>query len=230
MREPRFTLASPEVIAILSGVHRSTKKSYYRIVDGRHVSCSVKIELMSLGIAGATASKLLQTADLPSAPFIFNRTAARRKVVAETEVEKEREVTVEVYEAAIECPVDQELGEVAATPAATSEMQLVEPKPVPTTETPSKKTGPKAMSEDEREEKRLRKEEAENTKRYQLIQQGAYHGVWDDTSAAVITLWHTKAEAIEELAKIKSGRIYAGICNWGSYKPQRSKELQESHS
>jgi hypothetical protein len=93
-----------------------------------------------------------------------------------------------------------------------------------------KVSGPKALSEDEREEKRLRKEEADNTKRYQLIQQGSYHGIWDDSNATVISLWHTKSEAVEELVRIKAGRAYAGLCNWGSYKPQRSMELQESHS
>jgi hypothetical protein len=222
MREPRFTLASPEVVAILSGVHRSTKKSYYRIVDGRHVACKLKRELMALGIAGATASKLLQTADLPSAPFIFNRTAARPRVVAEREVEMEREVAVEVYEA--ETLVNRDVDTPAPIP------ESISPMPLTVTEKPTKKTGPKPVTEDEREEKRLRKEEAENTKRYQLIQQGAYHGIWDDSSAAVISLWHTKPEAVEELARIKAGRAYAGICNWGSYKQQRSKELQESHS
>jgi hypothetical protein len=90
-----------------------------------------------------------------------------------------------------------------------------------------KVSGPKALSEDEREEKRLLKEEAENTKRYQLVRQGSYHGIWDDNSGSVISLFHSEAEAVEELARIKAGRVYGGCYPGGSR--SRSRESVEVH-
>jgi hypothetical protein len=207
MREPRFTLASPEVIAVLSGVHRSTKKSYYRIVDGRHVSCSVKIELMALGIAGATASKLLQTADLPS---------ARPRLVASREVETEREVTVEVYEAAIECPGEEELGAHAPEPVPICETQVVERKPATVVEKQIRKNGPKPLTEEEREAKLAKADEKAIKQRYQLVQQGSYWGCYDAQNATVV-LFKTLSEAQEHLQNILHGRdgyhLYGGMGN-----------------
>jgi hypothetical protein len=224
MREPRFTLASPEVIAVLSGVHRSTKKSYYRIVDGRHVSCPVKIELMALGIAGATASKLLQTADLPSAPFIFNRQTARPRVVASREVETEIEVTVEVYEAAIESPGEEELGATAPN----CETQQAEPTPETVTEKPIKKNGPKPLTEEEREAKVAKAEEKARKQRYQLVQQGSYWGCYD-TQDATVVLFKTLGEAEEHLQDILRGRDGYRISYGGMGNRSRSREAMEVH-
>ena len=98
MRTPKFTVDSPEVVRILAGVWRSTKKSYYRIgEDGRHIAASIKLELVAAGVASSVASRILQAADLPCLPFVHNR-SSKPKATVEREPLTEIGATLEVYE------------------------------------------------------------------------------------------------------------------------------------
>jgi hypothetical protein len=71
--------------------------------------------------------------------------------------------------------------------------------------------GPLPMSAAEREEKRLQKEEAANSRRYALVEtRSGKHGVFDDHDGRVVSLFHTKAEAMEELERMRTGRSCGG--------------------
>ena|ERR1700722_20050944 len=203
MKYKQYTVHSPEVKAILFDVLKSGTGSYYRISpDGKHVACRIKQELTALGMCSSIVSRLLREADLPVAAFIHNRTVNKPK--------REIDATVELYE--VECGLNTHL-------SMDTELSLTTPIPRPTEAKTLKKTGPKAMTEDEREGKRLKAEELENEKRYALVEtRSGKHGIWDDDNATVVSLFWTKEEALEELARMRTGRAYAGCCNWGSYR------------
>jgi hypothetical protein len=77
MKFRKLTLDSPEVKAILDGVWKSGTISYYRIIDGKHVAMPIREELIVLGMSHISASRLLQTADLPRQQFIHNKRKAK---------------------------------------------------------------------------------------------------------------------------------------------------------
>jgi hypothetical protein len=54
-----YSVDSPQVVAILKDVIRSSKKSYYRKVDGRDVACAVRRELLAPGMCTKTATGIL---------------------------------------------------------------------------------------------------------------------------------------------------------------------------
>jgi hypothetical protein len=146
-----FNLETPEVKAILCDVWRSSKKSYYRIdpVTGRHVVANLKQELVAIGMHGVDASALLQSGKFPVGKFKHNRPPQGPKLPP---IARAIETEIEVYELAL--PVS---------------IVTVEPTPLPvlleqpTVERRStgqcdlshgkKKTGPKPISDEEREAK-----------------------------------------------------------------------------
>jgi hypothetical protein len=80
-RSSRYTPESPEVASILTGVWKSGVKTYYRVDDdGKHIDVRIREELIAaLGISSKLATRLLQQADLPCAPFVCTR--AREKAM-----------------------------------------------------------------------------------------------------------------------------------------------------
>jgi hypothetical protein len=70
----KFTLESPEVQALLSGVFRCSPQTYFRICPetGKHFVYPIRKHLMALGMCSKTASLFLQKANLPFASFITN--------------------------------------------------------------------------------------------------------------------------------------------------------------
>jgi hypothetical protein len=88
-----------------------------------------------------------------------------------------------------------------------------------------------AAKEAEKEEKRAkaaRIEEASIRKKYSLVRQGSYHGVYNNEDATQV-LFHTIEEAKNHLNDMVHGRdsfkIYYGSTN----KKHRQPELQEIH-
>jgi hypothetical protein len=79
MTSSRYTPQSPEVVAILDGIWKSGIKTYFRVdVDGKHIDVKIREELIAaLGISSKLATRLLQQAELPCAPFVCTR--AREK-------------------------------------------------------------------------------------------------------------------------------------------------------
>jgi hypothetical protein len=78
----------------------------------------------------------------------------------------------------------------------------------PVAEKPAEKNEPPAsLAEDE--EKPNAKEEVANSKRFQFITTNSgLFGVWDGTSATVLSLFHDKTDAISELIRLKTGKPY----------------------
>lgn len=75
-----------------------------------------------------------------------------------------------------------------------------------------KKGGPRPLTEDQKEAKAAKAEAAQNAKRYELVmtsfrKHGASpkYGVWDGFAGAVIELFSSRGEAIEELARLQTG-------------------------
>jgi hypothetical protein len=143
-------------------------------------------------------------------------------------VETEREVTVEVYEAAIELPGEEGLGAVAPKSVPICETQQAEPNPVTVVEKLIRKNGPKPLTEEEREAKLAKAEEKARKQRYQLVQQGSYHGCYDAQNPTVV-LFKTLSEAQEHLRDILHGRdgYHTSYCGMGNR--SRSHEATEIH-
>ena len=99
MKYKHYTLESPEVIAILQDVWKSSKGSYYRISpDGRHSACTVRQELVALGICPTIASRLLRDAVLPTARFIHNRTGTKLAPIIPEALITTVDASVEVHQ------------------------------------------------------------------------------------------------------------------------------------
>jgi hypothetical protein len=234
MRNKPYTLESPEVIAILHDVWRSTKRSYYRITpEGKHVAYAVKLELVALGICDTIASRLLQSADLPTAPFVHNRTGARLKpATPEGLITKVH--AVEVYqelEDHAETPTGISVaGPVEVTPTVSETVateEVAEAKAPPSKE---KKKEAKTLADEQiaKAAKVARAEETAIRKRYFLVRQGSYHGVYNEDTGTQV-LFHSIEEAKEHINDLIHGRdsfrsYYASVTN-----RQRSPELQELH-
>src|SRR5580704_8033615 len=76
MHHSKMSLDDPAVSALFTDLYRSIGHKYYRMEDGRCKIFPIKQHLMSLGIEGAAATKLLKEANLPVTPFIRNKTPA----------------------------------------------------------------------------------------------------------------------------------------------------------
>jgi hypothetical protein len=230
MKGSHYTVESPAVREILSGVYKNATRNYFKIApDGRCEVFAVRTQLMALGMGSTSASKILEQANIPLGSFVLNPVV---KLEGVTMVRAD----VEVYGAA---PWEEAVGVEELPSERDDQGRLSLPDscragftapiiigadqdsidhdddmlPGETEETsPSKlkKSGPKALTEEEREEKLARQEEAANSKRYKYIETSSgKHGVWDDINGYTVFLAYTKEEAIEELARLKTGRSYA---------------------
>jgi hypothetical protein len=81
----KFSLDSPEVAALLANVWKSGTKSYYRIVDGKHIQIPLRGELMTLGMCSKTATTLLSEANIPNGKFVYNKPEIKSKLTAEAQ-------------------------------------------------------------------------------------------------------------------------------------------------
>jgi hypothetical protein len=188
-RSNRYTPESPEVAVILNGVWKSGIKTYYRIdADGKHIDVRIREELIAaLGISSKLATRLLQHAELPCAPFVCVR--AREKAQAASadeaepvddmaiELEDELETDDDMDEELEECPVAGQL-----EPANSSSQ--------------SKKNLARA--------ERAGKAAAAHAKKFELVSQGSYTGILNKDSATT-ELFHTKEEALEYLRLLLHG-------------------------
>jgi hypothetical protein len=85
----KFALDSPEVITILANVWKSGTKSYYRIVDGKHMQIPIRGELMALGMCSKTATTLLSEAKIPSGKFVYNKPEIKSKLTEAAQAREE---------------------------------------------------------------------------------------------------------------------------------------------
>lgn len=89
-----------------------------------------------------------------------------------------------------------------------------------------------AAMESARQEKLAKKAELEeraNDRRWQLISTNSGKwGIWDNDGGSVISLYLTRQEAIDELARIRAGSSQAGVYHFGSRR-LRQPELQGAH-
>ena len=185
MTSSRYTPQSPEVVAILDGIWKSGVKTYYRIdADGKHIDVRIREELIAaLGISSKLATRLLQLAELPCAPFVCTRV-------------REKAMTVVVAD-------DDEI--------ELDELDDVEPDSPPLENVASPATSKvKRLTVEEREEKAARQEDALNDKRYSYVTTSSEkHGVYDGHDGRVVALFYSRDEAIEELLRLKSGKSCA---------------------
>ena len=73
MKGSHYTVESPAVREILSGVYKNATRNYFRIApDGRCEVFAVRTQLMSLGMGSTSASKILEAAKIPVANFVLN--------------------------------------------------------------------------------------------------------------------------------------------------------------
>jgi hypothetical protein len=87
---PRYTIDSPEVASLLSGTHRCSPQSYFRIdEDGKCRTYPIRRLLMSLGINQKLATQLMQQANIPYAEFVRNKVENPAATVRE-DPEKDR--------------------------------------------------------------------------------------------------------------------------------------------
>jgi hypothetical protein len=192
-RSSRYTPESPEVAAILNGIWKSGVKTYFRVdSDGKHVDVRIREELIvALGISSKLATRLLQQAELPCAPFVCTR--AREKAAVEPV-----EVDIEIKpENEFEVDDDIDLDEFEECPVTGHEEPAT-----------SSVKGKQAIARAERAAKAA---EA-HAKKYEIVRQGSYYGIFNKDSATT-ELFHTKAEALEYLHLLLHGYegFYQGI-------------------
>ena len=226
----KYNLESPEVGAILNNVWKSGVKTYYRIDDeGKHVDIPVRQQLVAaLGISTRIATKLLQAADLPSAPFVHNATQVKPVTVAvgrdaqltsgskfHSAVEEEHCSTSRTGQLNLK-QITQQLAELEDDAESLVEEEPEDPEdsepeaftasvnsePVVNQST---RRGPRPISLDEREAKAAKAEAAANAKRYERIRQGGYYGIYDNESGSQ-ELFHTEAESLAYLEELLHGR------------------------
>ena len=72
-----------------------------------------------------------------------------------------------------------------------------------------KKAGPRPLTEEEREAKEVEKEACANSKRFSLVRRNTgTFGVYDDLYGNLLSVFVTRAEAIEELQRRQTGKTY----------------------
>jgi hypothetical protein len=232
MKYTQYTLDSPEVVAILCGLSRSGKQSYYRIIGGKHVAIAARKQLLALGMCNKSASALLQAAPLLCSPFIHNRTA---RPIVEVKAEHEVRPIGRTYEAPVTeadiskivemlvMPFPEEQadegppigGPDAARPIGLAEedRQNCRSTPQATPDKPPNKHGRKPRLLDEREAHLAAQEEVANSKRFQyIVTSSGKFGIWDGSDARIVALFQSKDEAIEELTRLKTGRSFGASC------------------
>jgi hypothetical protein len=226
MKGSHYTVDSPAVREILSGVYKNATRNYFKIApDGRCEVFAVRTQLMASGMGSTSASKILDQAHIPAGTFVLNPSV---KLEGVTVIRAD----VEVYGVG---PLEEEpserddqgrwIGSPAATIVSVGQDSIgndddmlpgerEETAPVcSVTEhllplsKPVKKNGPKALTEEEREEKLARQEEAANSKRYQYIETSSgKFGIWDGANGYTVFLAYTKEEAIEEMSRLQTGK------------------------
>jgi hypothetical protein len=181
----KFTIDSPEVAALLSGVFKCSPQTYYKISeeDKRHYVFPIRKHLMALGMNQKAATSLLKEANIPVGEFIGNK-----------RIEAKR-------------PAQQTAEEEAPAIAKQEAQQL---------------------AEEQKEVKRLKAEEASISKRYSLVRQGSYYGVFDNLDATQV-LFHTIEEAKMHLNDLLHGRDCFRVYYGATGRRHRQPELQEVH-
>jgi hypothetical protein len=192
-RSSRYTPESPEVAAILDGIWKSGVKTYYRIdADGKHVDVRIRQELMAaLGISSRIATGLLQQAELPCAPFICTRTAGKAKALTRNTTNSGDSVIDVEIEPEEELEADADIDLDGEDSFVTDELELA------TTSTQSKKDLAPA--------ERATKPAIVHVRRYEIVRQGRYVGIYNKDSATQ-ELFYTEAEALEYLDQLLQGR------------------------
>jgi hypothetical protein len=213
MKGNHYTVESPAVREILLGVYKNATRNYFKIApDGRCEVFAVRTQLMALGMGSTSASKILEQANIPLGNFVLNPVV---KLEGVTVIRAD----VEVYGAVVESLTER--AGIAAYPPdyvadeeRDDDMDLgelddeLEPEVPPAEQEASipSKTG-KKLTVQERDEKAARQEEAANNKRYQYIETSSgKFGIWDDINGYTVFLAYTKEEAIEEMARLKTGK------------------------
>jgi hypothetical protein len=212
MKHAKYNSESPEVIAILTGIYRSSDKNYFRITDtGKHEICAVRKRLMALGIGTTSATRIMKAANIPVVTFIQNKTP---KPVIPDGIIRKVKADVEVYS-----PVEQDL----APTEVIAEPQLKLPKKGRQRKPQITELADEELTDEQIEEK------ATNSKRYCLVQQGAYWGAYDEESSSQV-LFRSKQEALNHIHQLLHDkdvfRIQYGHCRQTSRKLEEFQEEQ----
>jgi azurin len=187
-RSSRYTPESPEVAAVLNGVWKSGVKTYYRIdADGKHIDVRIREELVAaLGISSKLATRLLQQAELPCAPFVCTR--EREKAQASSadhesitvEPDDEMEIELEDDEMDEDCQPEFPAVQINASHSSNKSKQAI------------------GRAE------RAGKAAAVHAKKFELVRQGSYTGIFNKDTATT-ELFHTEGEALEYLRLLLHG-------------------------
>jgi hypothetical protein len=205
MNQKKFSNSSPEVVAILDGAFKHGAKGYYRLTpEGKCEIYGIRSRLMALGIGSTTATQILERADIPTGEFIKNRVAKAKRLITTVKAD------VEEYPKPTEVlSVAEVVGMEEEETASKGTCELLTPsadKPEKEVKSP-KKTVPPKMTEEEREAKFLKAEEAANSKRYQYITTSSgKHGIYEGREATVVSLYYTKGEALVAMDELRHGR------------------------
>jgi hypothetical protein len=211
MKGSHYTIDSPAVREILTGVYRNANRNYFRIApDGRCDVFAVRTHLMALGMGSTSASKILEQANIPAGTFVLNPSVKLDQgrwvdgpcptIVGQDSIEHDDDMPV--------CELRSH-SEVTIDPSVTDDL-IPQSKPV-------KKSGPKSLTEEEREEKLARQDEAANSKRYQYIETSSgKFGIWDGANGYTVFLAYTEEEAIEEMSRLQTGKSCVVTSTGGS--------------
>jgi hypothetical protein len=213
MKNRKFTIDSSQVTAILDGAFKHGAKGYFRVTaEGKCEVYAIRSRLMALGIRPASATHILEQANIPEKEYIYNRVPKSQNgfttVKADVENYGEAEqrppsgqsTTVAEAVGIAKHPSDQENDTQYPITGQLPEIQLQ----------PVKKNRPRPLTEEEREAKKAKAEAAQHKKRFQLIETSSGKwGTWDGQNGTVTNIHWTREEALEELARLRSGGCQA---------------------
>jgi hypothetical protein len=217
MKGKHYTVNSLPVREILTGVYRNANRNYFKIsADGRTEVFAVRTQLMALGMGSTSASRILEAANIPSGSFIINKSKDKAFTTVKADVEVyslDGETTCQEACRPIENAIAVEIGDVAdesdlddlEADELDDDLETDSPNPV-TIDSSSSNQSKKARA---RAERAVKAAEA-HAKRYELVRQGRYHGIFNKDTATT-ELFHTEGAALEYLHLLLHG--YEGFYN-----------------
>jgi hypothetical protein len=210
-RYRNWQLDDPEVQQIFDGAIRSSRRSFYKIVDGRHPSAPLKSQLIELPMTAASAPRLLEAYPFPEAPFIKNRKRDANLTEEELAAMRERQA-IRKAKAAAKAKTKSEIMEpiqvgdslLPTLPESSPTVDAIDESPE---ESPSEELELSVNEETERCKRPSKSdpEELMENKNHCLIKRGEWWGIYHSRDATVHLISKDRSEAVEVLARY--GRI-----------------------
>jgi hypothetical protein len=208
MKGSHYSISSLPVREILAGVYRNGNRNYYRITaDGRCEVFPVRKLLMALGMGSTSASHILEQACIPAGTFVCNPVVKYKEIaIIKADVEAyplDEETALDELDSDEDMEIELEDELEADELEESSPSEDLEPfrdrvQPLNTVASSNKSKKEVARAQ------RAAKAAEAHAKKFELVRQGKYHGIYNKDSAST-ELFRTEGEALEFLRLLLHG-------------------------